>query len=437
MSADLEAWIDVQRRASIGGMLLSVSPHLTKSRPGFGQTITARPGSIVASPVLASYDPEPDYFFHWYRDSALVLDALRLLKGDLEVQATVNAAFDDFVRFGLGLLKLDGAALADSDAWRAAVRPDFVQYLRSADELRAVRGFAVSADTRVNPDGSLDISRWARPQHDGPALRALAVQRWLAGEPREVAGTHPAALLLRADLDFVKAHALIPSFDLWEEEVGLHYYTLRVSAAALDGGARWFQARGEISAARACFEHAGLIFSKLDEFWQAAEGYYVSRQLDGRPVGGKALDIAVLLACIHAQDPGARHGVLDPKIAATFERLAELFAAEYPINQGHSDAPAMGRYAGDRYYSGGPYFFSTLGAAEYCYRRAAAGGHDTWFARGESFLSTARRYTPVDGALSEQFDRSNGAPRSARQLAWSHAAFLTCIDARRAALQTT
>ena len=42
-----------------------------------------KPGSVVASPVLAAYDPEPDYFFHWYRDSAVVMDALRLLRDEL------------------------------------------------------------------------------------------------------------------------------------------------------------------------------------------------------------------------------------------------------------------------------------------------------------------------------------------------------------------
>ena len=28
--------------------------------------------------VLADYDPDPDYFFHWFRDSAIVIDALRV-----------------------------------------------------------------------------------------------------------------------------------------------------------------------------------------------------------------------------------------------------------------------------------------------------------------------------------------------------------------------
>src|SRR3546814_7671953 len=56
--------------------------ELVKSRPGFAQNIRPRAGSIIASPVLASYDPDPDYFFHWYRDSAVVIDALRVLCED-------------------------------------------------------------------------------------------------------------------------------------------------------------------------------------------------------------------------------------------------------------------------------------------------------------------------------------------------------------------
>ena len=65
-------------------MLTSISPvGIVKLRPRFGQVIVPKPGSVVASPVLAAYDPEPDYFFHWYRDSALVMDALRLLRSDL------------------------------------------------------------------------------------------------------------------------------------------------------------------------------------------------------------------------------------------------------------------------------------------------------------------------------------------------------------------
>ena len=93
----------------------------------------------------------------------------------------------------------------------------------------------------------------------------------------------------------------------------------------------------------------------------------------------------------------------------------------------------MGRYAGDVYYSGGAYYFSTLGAAEFCYRAAAgASSAQALVERGEAFLETVRRFTPSSGDLSEQFDQRTGVQTSARHLAWSYAAFISCIVARRA-----
>ena len=56
---------------------------------------------------------------------------------------------------------------------------------------------------------------------------------------------------------------------------------------------------------------------------------------------------------------------------ATLDGLEELFDRLYPINhrRPRERAPAMGRFAGDVYYSGGAYYFSTLGAAEFCFLR--------------------------------------------------------------------
>ena len=98
----------------------------------------------------------------------------------------------------------------------------------------------------------------------------------------------------------------------------------------------------------------------------------------------------------------------------------------------------MGRYAGDVYYSGGAYYFSTLGAAEFCFRAAALarradGDARHWFERGDAYLATVRAYTPASGDLSEQFDQRSGAQTSAKHLAWSYAAFISCVSARRIA----
>jgi glucoamylase len=398
----LEHWIAQQTRHSIAGLLRSISPDVVKARERFGQVIVPRKGSVVASPVLAAYDPDPDYFFHWYRDSALVMDALRLVR---DMVPGARRHFDDFVRFSLDLLALDGRTVPQD--WQAHVKPEFRKFLRK--DLQAAHGEAIFAETRVNPDGTLDITDWPRPQHDGPALRALTVLRWGVETAEDEA-------LLLADLDFTLHHAHKPCFDIWEEEVGLHYYTLRVCEAALREGGRWLKSR-DLARAQACLAEADVLAPTLDEYWLAEEGFIRSRIVAaGR--SAKELDIAVILAANHADVP------CSAPLSATLDKLAVMFGASYAINRDRPDGPAMGRYAGDTYYAGGAYHFSTLGAAEFCYR---AGD----LSRGDEFLETVRRFAPADGILSEQFDQNSGAPTSARDLAWSHAAFLSCISSRQ------
>lgn len=435
--SDFEPWLDQQYERSVAGMLRSVSPvDIVKTRTGFGHTIRPARGAIVASPVLADWNPDPDYFFHWFRDSAVVIEALRLAFESGSLGAEALRHFADFLRFSLALRDLDGRTLVATPAWRENVKADFVRFLRGKEELAAVHGDAVVAETRVNPDGTLDISSWTRPQHDGAPLRALAVIRWVRSHRVDPEVRDLASRLIRDDLAFTLAHYREPSFDIWEEESGLHYYTLCVSAAALREGAAWLEGQGDEALAAACRKEAAVIHRILDGYWMPEEGHYRSRVLATGNRSAKELDIAIVLAAVHARGDGP-HSACDPRAQATLDRLEALFDAAYAINHerpaGHG--AAMGRYAGDVYFSGGAYYFSTLGAAEFCYLAARCGSANaSWIERGDSFLRTVRRYTPGSGELSEQFDQRSGLQTSARQLAWSHAALISCVAARRAAI---
>jgi glucoamylase len=423
----LHVWLGRQYRHAATAMLASVSPcGIVKTRPGAGQTIRPVNGAIVASPVLGAYDPEPDYFFHWYRDSALVVDAMRVLQADRNCPPGLPDSFADFVSFSLALQTRDGRTIIDEPGRRNRMAPAFLQYLRPDDELASVQGDSVAAEARVNPDGTLDILRWARPQHDGPALRALAVLRWARVAKFDARTEADIDALALADLAYTLRHALEPCFDIWEEQSGLHYYTLSVSAAALETGAAWLGERADHAMAQACRARAQDIIARLDAYWVENEGYY--RSGAASPDGGaaKALDIAVIMAAIHSGRIGKVHSVRDPRMQATLARLDALFDTEYAINRGRpvDRGPAMGRYSGDKYFSGGAYYFATLAAAEFCYRAGQ-------IARGDAYLRTVQAYTPLNGDLSEQFDQNTGLPSSARQLAWSYAAFITCVAARR------
>jgi len=431
-------WLDAQHRRAASAMLMSISAvSLEKRRPGFGQTVRPHRGSIVASPVLADWDPEPDYFFHWFRDSAVVIEALRLLLEAGHVGPEALGHFSDFVDFSLSLRSLDGGTLLAERSWRERCSPQFEKFLRSDSELGAVKGEKVVAEARVNPDATLDFSSWTRPQHDGAPMRALVALRWAHAVPLPRDLKLRVAELVRIDLAFTERHWREPAYDIWEEEKGLHYYTLCVSAAALQEGARWLEEEDEPALAHRYRLEVSSIHSRLDGFWLSESGHYRSRVLDAGARSSKELDISVILAAIHAAGEGAMHTVDDPRMHDTLDRLEALFDRTYAINQARAAhaGPAMGRYEGDVYFSGGAYYFSTLGAAEFCFRAALHSDKAAaWMERGDAFLQTVRAYTPASGEMSEQFDQRTGAQSSARHLAWSYACFITCIAARRAAL---
>jgi glucoamylase len=454
-TTSLADWMDRQYQLSAAAMLQSISAvHLIKERPAFGQSIRPAKGSVLASSAIASYDPDPDYFFHWLRDSAIVIDALRTLIEDGTCGSEARDHVKDFLRFALVLGDQDGRALLKEGASPRAVDPDFQQYMRPAAELRAAHGDAVLGETRVNPDGTLDITKWARPQHDGPALRALAVLRLLRSDiVDDPAARITARALVETDLAFIHRRWAEPSFDIWEEELGLHYYTRLAQHAALADGAEWLDEIGDPHLGPLYRQASREIAQCLDSHWSAAKGFYLSRLGATAGSSTKELDIATILAVVHARRGEGPHSVLDPRAQATLTRLEQLFARDYRINEslppGHG--PAMGRYAGDRYYSGGAYYFATLGAAEFYYRLAYARARelrvvadprqpvdrsdavDALISRGDGFMAAVRAHTPASGELSEQFDQATGRQTSAKNLAWSHAAFVTATASRRAA----
>jgi glucoamylase len=465
----LNDWIDKEAHFAAGAMLRSVSAaNLVKERPGFGQRVVPQPGSVLASPVPASYHPDPDYFFHWFRDSAIIIDASRVAQAEGFEKQTAADHLREFVDFNRSLRELDGRVLIRHARFREEVQPSFLQYVRPDDEIAAVFGDAVLAEARVNPDGTLDFTRWARPQNDGPALEVLALTRWGKAQP-DLDKTLRAAMLelVIVDLDFIRSRGSEHSFDIWEEENGCHYYTQVVQAEALTRGAEWLAESGDAARAGACRSVAGKLTSSLDAYWSAADGYYRSRNNVIRGVPEKALDIAVILGVLHAGRAKGAHSVLDPRAQATLTGLEDIFDVEYPINHERPPqrGPAMGRYAKDTYYGGNPWYLATLAAAEFYFRLAIAlrsgaempatrenerfrrrliaadgaqespGFAAAAFERGEMFMRTVQAYTPASGDLSEQFDRTTGVQISAKHLAWSYAAFITAAESRRRAYQ--
>jgi len=436
-ASDLGPWIAVQAHHSAAAMARAISAtHLVRRREAFGQVVVPAPGSVLASPEFADWDPEPDYFFHWVRDSAIVMRSVAALMQDAEGEAERRrwrGHFEDFVHFSLALCGLDGAAFARTSRFRETTQADYRKFLRPDAELRSLKGDTLLGEPRFNADGTPDFLRWSRPQYDGPALRALACLDFLAAGGPQSAELHR---LLHLDLDFTLRHADHRSIGPWEEpeQNAHHYYVALVQLGALVHGRPWAGEAAEDWRAAEERLRAGLA-----RHWSERLGAYAAIR---DATGGSADDIvdaAQLLAVLDAELPAGPHSAQDPRVQATQAAIESLFAREFPINHGlpAGRAPALGRSRRDTYFGGGAWYPTTLAAAALCYRRALIPGEDrgALLRRGDGFMATVRALTPADGALSEQVDRSSGQQTSARHLTWSYAAFVGAARLRARALR--
>ena len=421
---ELDDWIEQQARLSADLMERAISAiDLRRERAAFGHVVVPARGSVLASPAVADWNPEPDYFFHWVRDSAIVMRSVAELAADAPSDAEQRRwtrHFNDFVAFSLALTPTNGA---DRPSLHDKTQPEFRKFLRSDDEMRALTGDAMLGEPRFHPDGAPDALRWSRPQYDGPALRALTCLQFLAG-----GGMASEAMreLLHRDLDFTRRHAGATCIGPWEEadENAHHYYVALVQFGALVHGRAFVKAAEAEEGLRAL----------LDRHWSAEREVYAAIW----PFKGEArddlIDSACLLAVLDADLPEGRHSVDDPRVWQTLAMLENLFTREFPINRGRS-SPALGRSRGDRYFGGNAWYVTTLAAASLCYRRAARAPGAGLIARGDAFMATIRDFTPADGHLGEQIDRMTGAPASARDLTWSYAAFVSAARLRRVCLR--
>jgi glucoamylase len=432
--AGLVDWIVTQARRSSVMMERAISAtHMARRREVLGQTVVPSAGSVLASPTIADWNPEPDYFFHWLRDSAIVMRSVADLMQDASCESERQrwrGHFENFVRFSLALYRRDGTGERDQDVYQQACGGDFGKFLRDPSELRALTGDRLMGEPRFNPDGSIDVLRWSRPQYDGPALRALSCLRYLA-----VGGPSSKELgdLLHLDLSFTRRHAGERCIGPWEEpgQNTHHYYVALVQLGALVHAREWAGA-----AAGEWTEAEPRLRADLERHWSEKHQIYMATWPERAASAGDPLDAAILLAVCDADLPDGRHSVWDPRVQVTQAALENYFSRAFPINRARSHAPALGRYPSDRYFGGGAWYPTTLAAASLYYRLAQCPGQDgqALIARGDAFMATVRDLTPAGGMLSEQVDRASGVQTSARDLTWSYAAFLGAARQRRLAL---
>jgi glucoamylase len=326
-------------------------------------------------------------------------------------------------------------------------------------------------EPKFNIDGSAYTDSWGRPQRDGPALRSTAVityANWLLADHNTSYVANTLWPIIQLDLDYVAAWWNHTTFDLWEEISSSSFFTTAVQHRALRDGAALAAQIGDISSVELYKTQADNLLCFLQSYWNPSGAYITANTGGGR--SGK--DSNTILASIHTWDieAGCDANTFQPcsdKALSNLKVYVDSFRSVYPINAGinATSAVAVGRYPEDVYYNGNPWYLSTFAVAEQLYDALLTWesvrslnvtdislGFFSQFlpdidpgtylsnssqysnltsaikAFADDFVQIAANYTPSDGGLAEQFDKSSGHPLSAADLTWSYASVLTLND---------
>ncbi|KAL8989714.1 MAG: hypothetical protein Q9177_001455, partial [Variospora cf. flavescens] len=365
-----------------------------------------------------------------------------------------------------------------------SLQPEIQDYISAQAILQTVAGpsgdltdGSCLGEPKFEADGTAFTEPWGRPQRDGPAVRAtalIAYSRWLMANGGQSNVTSAIWPIISNDLSYVGQYWNRTGFDLWEEVEGSSFFTTAVQHRALVEGQALADRIGK--SCPACESQAPQVLCFLQSFWN---GKFVVSNINNQR-GRNGRDANSILASIHTFDPDAAcdDSTFQPcssRALANHKEVTDSFRSLYAVNSGVPEgaAIAVGRYTEDVYMGGNPWYLTTLAAAEQLYAalyqinrqgKLVIDGTSLPFFQAldptvsssvgtypssspvytaitsamqtyaDGYLRVVQKYTPpAGGSLSEQYSRADGSPRSATDLTWSYAAFLTAI-ARRASV---
>ena len=110
-----------------------------------------------------------------------------------------------------------------------------LKYINFEFNLQNVETLSGLGEPKYNVNGSSFNDSWGRPQNDGPALRGIVMIQIgkLLEKNFNSIKNNIVDKIIKNDLEYIINHLDKPSFDLWEEKFGYHFYTRLVQAKFL------------------------------------------------------------------------------------------------------------------------------------------------------------------------------------------------------------
>lgn len=371
-------------------------------------------GAVIASPSKHS----PNYFYHWVRDAGLTMRELIAVYAntkDLRTKGLVKELILDWVIF------------EESNQRVATFNSNLGEPI-----------FTVLGEIYPHP--------WGRPQTDGPAIRALAMIEWLEALVAEGGNESiierlyqpelPANSPIKKDLEYIAHNWQLPSFDLWEEVRGNHFFTRMAQRAALIKGSALAFALGDNEASKFYKLQSQLIETELLKHIDGEREFIrpTLSQTDGWTHKTSELDVSVILGSLYFSLEDNFFTPDSKYVLMTAQKLENQFKNIYSINKTLFLGTAIGRYPEDVYdgtgFGGGnPWFLATNAFAELHCRAARFVGRGSVNERdrAHSFLRRALYHSDRNGHMSEQISRHNGYMMGARDLTWSYSSFVRAL----------
>lgn len=383
-------------------------------------------GIIVASP--SKFDP--DYYYHWTRDAGLtILLFIRLLK---------NNNFSEYHYLLKYLIE---------------------QYIDN--ELNIIKKLNINdlGEPKFYINGDKYDKQWGRPQNDGPAIRSYVLAEYALeyidkNKQKELVSklwNNNEGGIINRDLEYLLNNTIYqPSFDLWEEVCGDHYFTTYFQVESLK----------KIYQLLLIIDNNHSLLSKIKitkfQYYKKLLNFYDEKNkviksscnIINMPYDLRCWnDISTILCKIYCMDNPICYYTLN-----TLYQLVEKFKWKYSNTK--LDFVPIGRYYEDSYYDGLPWFLTTIGFIHYlklCFLNIEKmddetfnkfiqimdlldikhNGHkkditlitniNKYFNKVESFIS---KFYSTHSQLSEQYCFKDLNPKSAYHLTWSYASFI-------------
>ncbi|MFO0579451.1 MAG: glycoside hydrolase family 15 protein [Polyangia bacterium] len=218
-----------------------------------------------------------------------------------------------------------------------------------------------------------------------------------------------------------------PSYDLWEERRGILSFTCASVYAGLRAAAEFARSFGEAKNAERYDAAAAEIRTGMDAFLFRPELGRFARMINVTKSGSIEVDGAIdaslwglfYFGCYTAEDP---------RVQATMRTVRETLWCRTPVG-------GIARYPNDYYHQvsqdlanvpGNPWFICTLWWADY---QIAIAKKREDLTGALDILRWVEEHKLASGVLAEQVHPFSGAPLSVSPLTWSHATYVSTVQA--------